>query len=1017
VTESPASERDNALGDLAAVPAPEWEQRAASRQGPQPSELEQTSQLAEVGGLDELRAQSSPLTQALASVGSYIAKIGKDISTDSAALKRDKAEEAPVHQVQITKSGLQDVLEAPVRTPAITAQTSGADRQRIIDEAERQKIRAAAQHLKKIPEAKVASKDGFKAASDSVAADLNAAEEAIDSLDAFTGQLPGSPAEYQTPGKAAARAAPSPSTPSTSTSMMSSADSRADDDAKWKPSDFDGPDPVADRQKVQAQSLRREQQRALEQQMNDGTRPELTEEKKSWSLHAKEALNHEAFRQHEQRQAAEDNVHERHLAHELAEDKKAERIAEKRKQMMNEIERVEAHMQNKASKRWEDIQEARKRAIIKDSELLAQRRWAKSVEDEKAKEALWQKDQQMEKYMLPSDKQAHSFGVQDVRTKWEQEELQGIAKLEEARQEAERSMMKSIAFGKEQEEKEAKKEEEVMAEKLAERKKRLHTEAQEHKEIAAWKASIREKRQARLHKADAAQKLDKAHAEKRLEAIREEAKKTSAALRAEEKRDVARGKKAVAKADRAAQLQAAQQKKMVKEEETYREEALLAIAHEEKDDLVKNAAKVRLEERAREQLIKARNEEDARAAREHEQELREAEMRRRQEFALERKHAEERQEQRARERELTAVKHEEELKKQRAARALAREKLAAQLHAEALAHTRKEAALHLAVDTEEANHEIKLAQQHSAAAAAQLRARGVLVGASGAAPISMSLSGLIAKTAAHGAPKALATKLASALRTQVFAGKGVLLRKGKAVAAAALGTLGEDVGTVMIAQQKDTLKDEKLQGEAKRKAAEADEKVQRFAAEEHAKELARHKRWEEEAEQERAHILHESHLKRERHEEQIRSAHEKQHSQNEALRAVETRAKAQLKQLEAQRAALLGSGSGQDATLMNQGARMTSLFEGKEKADKLRKEFHASRKEVMVNKGALRLAQSQLDHLKARAESGELSQTAARDEIEAHKKAMVMLKSRVTAAEEKSRRLEHELFVAGQAAV
>jgi hypothetical protein len=40
----------------------------------------------------------------------------------------------------------------------------------------------------------------------------------------------------------------------------------------------------------------------------------------------------------------------------------------------------------------------------------------------------------------------------------------------------------------------------------------------------------------------------------------------------------------------------------------------------------------------------------------------------------------------------------------------------------------------------------------------------------------------------------------------------------------------------------------------------------------------------------------------------------------------------------------------------------------------------------MVNKGALRIAQRQLDHLKARAESGDLSLHAAHEELQAHEK-------------------------------
>ena len=185
VRESHVSERDNVLGDLAAVPAPGWERRAAilaagEQLGPQPSELEQTSQLADVGGLEQLRDRSSPLTQVLTSVDSYIAKIDKDISTDSAELSREKKAATPVHEVKITKSGLRVVSAAPAPIPAITAQTSATERQKILDDSARQKIQAVAHHLQQAPAAKVTSKDRFQAASDSVAADLSAAEEAID---------------------------------------------------------------------------------------------------------------------------------------------------------------------------------------------------------------------------------------------------------------------------------------------------------------------------------------------------------------------------------------------------------------------------------------------------------------------------------------------------------------------------------------------------------------------------------------------------------------------------------------------------------------------------------------------------------------------------------------------------------------------------------------------------------------------------------------------------------------------
>ena len=46
----------------------------------------------------------------------------------------------------------------------------------------------------------------------------------------------------------------------------------------------------------------------------------------------------------------------------------------------------------------------------------------------------------------------------------------------------------------------------------------------------------------------------------------------------------------------------------------------------------------------------------------------------------------------------------------------------------------------------------------------------------------------------------------------------------------------------------------------------------------------------------------------------------------------------------------------------------------------------------------------------------QLSASEAHDELEAHEKAMAMLKARVVAAEHESHRLEHEVFVAGQTA-
>jgi len=224
--------------------------------------------------------------------------------------------------------------------------------------------------------------------------------------------------------------------------------------------------------------------------------------------------------------------------------------------------------------------------------------------------------------------------------------------------------------------------------------------------------------------------------------------------------------------------------------------------------------------------------------------------------------------------------------------------------------------------------------------------------------------------------------------------------------------LGEGVSTVMAAQRKDTLKDAQLRVHAQRKAARADQKVVDFAAKERAKEMARHELWETQAKRERGEERRASHSKKVKFEQKLHAAHVRQQEQTGALKAVETRAEGQLKELEAQRATLLGGSHSQDATLMNQGVRMTRLFEGKEKVNELRQQYKAARKEVMVNKGALRLAQRQLDRLKARAESGDLSQSKAHDELEAHEKAMGMLKQRVREVEKSSQQLEHKIFLA-----
>jgi len=232
VRENAASARTNVMGALAAVPAAGWEQRA---------ELEQkTIKLAQVGGMEALRVRANPLTQVLASVQDYIAKIDQDISSDSGALAHDKAP-AALPQMTFSKDKGMQVVPPPAPIPAITVATSGEDRQRILDETARLGEKRA---LDKLQTSQAAPKPGdkWKAASSSVADDLSAAADAIDSLQSFTQGLPDTPDGYQQKGSAA------------NAGNEALNESESDDDA-----------------------LKEEQQNALMQQVHDGSRTQLTE--------------------------------------------------------------------------------------------------------------------------------------------------------------------------------------------------------------------------------------------------------------------------------------------------------------------------------------------------------------------------------------------------------------------------------------------------------------------------------------------------------------------------------------------------------------------------------------------------------------------------------------------------------------------------------------------------------------------------------------------------------------------
>lgn len=1032
--ESAASARNNALGALAVVPEPAWEQQAAQLQsavqadaaGARPVELEQKSRLDEGQGLERPRGRTGPLTQTLASVDDYLAKINEDIATDSAALQHDKMPSAPP-RFDLKKQDLEIVPASPPPQPpipAVTATTSPADRQRILDEKTQRAISKVDSKLKHgPPPAGAAKRNKWASATRSVSADLNAAEDAIDSLESFTRDLPDSAAGYlgRSPaGSISAAVTPPspdadmPSPPATmaaarsAPSALSGKPRQDDDDLKLDPEAFDGPNPPAFHAYSEHASLRKAQQHALKQSVRDGTRTQLAAAQKRSEeehrdivgnpfqaadvlepaasrhesmveegevqhmfrfahrlqqdkrqqheklqvaetkeraeikgLRRREAQSRAAFKEHEARQEAQDKKHERHLAHELAQDRKAEKIALERSEMRNEIERVEAHMQNAASARWEAMQEARKRAIIKESDMLAQRKWAKDEKDEKAKEALWQKEQNMKKYLSEGQHHGVERGdqVRDVRQQWQEEEVQGLAKLQETRREAEAALAERIALDRKEERVEAKREEKVLAEKLAERKKRLHLEAHQHQELAAWKASIRKEEAVHTEELKAQEKQDASRAESRLTAIENKDVRQTAKLKAAEHRDMLHGNAVVRAAEKAAEKQAEQKAVMIKEEETFRRKALQEIAEEQKVAVSKTAAKVRLQEKARQQKLAKVDEAAARQAHQEKEQLRSDEIRRRLAWETEHEHAKERERERMHERQEEHLEHEKKLRQRREAERKDEEEEKAKLQREERAHERKEAQRQLTLDEHEVDHEIRVAKERAAAAAEELRARGVVkAGKSGGA---FSMSQLIAKTAGSGAPKALASKLARAMHTKVLRDARTTSSSGTSAPAmwASESRLGEGVSTVMIAQEKDTLKDEQLAQRAALKREEADRRVKDFAARERAKEVARHQHWEEQAKLERSRLAREAQAKQAAHQHLLHAAHVRQESESKALRAVEQRDEQELKQLQARQAKLMGAQSGTDATLMNEGARMASLYEGKEKTQQLRKQY------------------------------------------------------------------------------
>ena len=979
----------NLDGALAVVPAPQWERRDRSvvLQGPHPAELEQVGD------------RTSSATQTPASIDRYIEQIDKDITSDSSALQHSTAPVAGSH-VKITQQGLESVPNAPVAPPGLADARSGSQRQRILDEEVRGKLRDAGKKLVDANERRVNSRpqnnqDRWKVGSRSVSDDLAAAKEAIDSLTNFAHKLPGSATEYNQ--------APAHSKP-ISTTMARGGSSRDRTVSGLDPADYDGLDPAENN------ALKRMQQHALRQDIKDGSRPQLTlavtqdvlhhdseldgiSEKEDRTIKRLRKLEETAkltTKEREEQQQAEDKLHESHLAHELTLDHKAEKIALQHKEMQNEIDRVEAHMQNKASAQWEKVQAARKRAVSKESDILARRKWAQSRQDEKTKEALWQRDEHLESFL------SHEHRTSAPEAKWVQQELAGIVSLDGSRKQQAENMLQRLVSARREEELEAHRDQAIVGEALAEHTARLRAEALEAKHEADKKARVEAEEAAHLKAKEAGELKDRQQAEMRLAAIQKKDRQESKMIQKEEIQDQQHGKRVVAIAEQAAERQAAQKQKMVQQEEAFRQQALHQIAKEERDEVAKKEARLHLQEKERQQRIKARDAAAERAAHDKEEAMHLAEERRRGALAAERKTAAQEEERLLHAREAAAVQHQAALERRRAAVQDARAKKQAELRQHMRARERKLAAEQLALDGRLVQHEIRVASERGAAAGSEARAARTGTGGKGA-----SMAGLIATTAAHGAPKALRKKLSRVLRHQLFA---------------VGGALGEGVETAMVAQGRDTLRDDRLQEASARKAHAAHAKVMQFAAEEKAKAVARHQEWEATARKARDAIVKKSRAKAAAHARLLQQVHKEQNSHLAVLKGIEARDEHTLKALEVQRAKLLSVSGGHDATLMNQGARMTRLFAAKNTAQVLREDYRAARKQVIVDKGALRLAQSQLEHLKARAENGDLSPSKAEEELTAHRKALAMLQQRVREAEEKSQKLEHQVFLAGEQA-
>ena len=453
-----------------------------------------------------LRDRTNPLTQVLASVESYLAKIDEDISTDSSALKKDKAVEAPP-KVDLTKEGLKVVPSGPLPIPKITATTSAIDRGKILDEMEQRKLHKLGHSVKE--EAKK-PKTQWKAETTSVTADLKSAEAAIDSITAFAEAIPtevdsAAEVDKETAAKrSTAHGAEASAEDARQAALREEQNSGVASKEDRKFADAEGASASAEDlretalkeeqkralkeeqvlKEEQQRVLKEEHQRALEQTVRDSEHEELTqmrnradslsklsalaravkrdhelhhmqlkraamkEKKAVKGLHAKEQQSRAAEGERESEQAAADKEYQHHLSQELALDHKAEMLALKRKETKDLIERVEARMQDHASRQWESMQAARKRAVIRHSELLAERRWQAKEQSEKAKEVLWQKAQKVKKYLSEHGIDGH-LG-QDLRMRWEKEELEGLKKLGDTQKEAVESMKERIVRARKQ---------------------------------------------------------------------------------------------------------------------------------------------------------------------------------------------------------------------------------------------------------------------------------------------------------------------------------------------------------------------------------------------------------------------------------------------------------------------------------------------------------------------------------------------------------------------------------------